>query len=157
MHRLFLDCEFTQLSSAAKLISLGLVAEDGREFYVELQDTWQPGDCSDFVKKIVLPQLWGGNYSLPTLEARSAIRGFLTSFNNEVEIVTDAPQFDWELFCDLVYESGRWPRNVRNFPTDATKLAPTHEGKELPHHALLDARIIAGMFASESRGTPDRT
>lgn len=39
MHRLFLDCEFTQLSSAAKLISLALVAEDGREFYVELQDT----------------------------------------------------------------------------------------------------------------------
>ena len=154
MHRLFLDCEFTQLSSAAKLISLALVAEDGREFYVELQDTWQAGDCSDFVKEIVLPQLWGGNYSLPTLEARKALLGFLTSFNNEVEIVTDAPQFDWKLFCDLVYEAGRWPRNVRNFPTDATKIAPTHEGAELPHHALLDARIIASMFASVSQGKP---
>ena len=43
--RLFLDCEFTQLSAAAKLISLTLVAEDGREFYVELQGTWQAGDC----------------------------------------------------------------------------------------------------------------
>ena len=39
--RLFLDCEFTQLSAAAKLISLALVAEDGREFYAELLNTWR--------------------------------------------------------------------------------------------------------------------
>jgi hypothetical protein len=145
--RLFLDCEFTQLSSAAKLISLALVAENGREFYVELQDTWQPCDCSDFVKDIVLPQLWGESYSLPIVQARVSLLGFLTSFKNEVEIVTDAPEYDWELFCDLVYEAGRWPRIVRNFPTDATTLVPTSEGEELPHHALLDARIIAGMFS----------
>jgi len=36
--KLYLDCEFTQLSPAAKLISLALVAEDGREVYVELLD-----------------------------------------------------------------------------------------------------------------------
>ena len=152
--RLFLDSEFTQLSAAAKLISLAMVAENGREFYVELLDSWQEEDCSDFVKEIVLPQLWGGSYALPIVEARMSLLRFLTSFKKEVEIVTDAPQYDWELFCDLVYDGGRWPRNVRNFPTDATTLAPTSEGEELPHHALLDARIIAGMFASVSRGKP---
>jgi hypothetical protein len=145
--RLFLDCQFTLLSSAAKLISLALVAGDGREFYVELLDAWREEDCSDFVKEIVLPQLWGGSYSLPTADARLSLLRFLTSFKNEVEIVTDAPQYDWELFCDLVYEDGRWPRIVRNIPTDATTLAPTSDGEELPHHALLDARIIAGMFS----------
>lgn len=46
--RLFLDCEFTQLTAQAKLISLALVAEDGREFYVELLDSWRLEDCSDF-------------------------------------------------------------------------------------------------------------
>lgn len=153
--RVFLDCEFTKLSAAAKLISLALVAEDGREFYVELLDAWKEEDCSDFVKEIVLPQLWGGSYALPIVEARMSLLRFLTSFKKEVEIVTDAPQYDWELFCDLVYEGGRWPRIVRNFPTDATTLSQTSEGEELPHHALLDARIIAGMFASVSRGNPD--
>ncbi|MBA2922973.1 hypothetical protein G9Q84_08705 [Pseudomonas sp. P7] len=152
--RVFLDCEFTKLSAAAELISLALVAEDGREFYVELLDTWQEEDCSDFVKKIVLTQLWGGSYALPIVEARMSLLRFLTLFEEEVEIVTDAPQYDWELFCDLVYEDGRWPRIVRNFPADATTLAPTSEGDELPHHALLDARIIAGMFRSLSRGNP---
>lgn len=57
------------------------------------------------------------------------------------------PSTTGSFFCDLVYDGGRWPRIVRNFPTDATTLTPTSEGEELPHHALLDARIIAGIFA----------
>lgn len=146
MHRLFLDCEFTRLSSAAKLISLALVAEDGREFYVELQDTWQVDDCSDFVKKIVLPQLWGGEYAMPIIEARAALLRFLATYDEQLEIVTDAPAYDWELFCELAYHDGKWPKNVRNFPTDATTLTATNDGEELPHHALLDARIIASML-----------
>lgn len=71
--RLFLDCEFTELNATAKLISLALVAEDAREFYVELLDTWHPDDCSDFVKEIVLPQLWGGDHSCPMLDARNRL------------------------------------------------------------------------------------
>ena len=144
--RLFLDCEFTQLSPAAKLISLALVSENGREFYVELQDTWQPGDCSDFVKDIVLPQLWGDEYAMPIIEARKALLRFLAIYDEELEVVTDAPMYDWELFCELAYDNGRWPRNVRNYPTDATTLSTAKDGAALPHHALLDARIIAGMF-----------
>jgi hypothetical protein len=58
--------------------SLALVAENGREFYVELVDVWREEDCSDFVKKIVLPQLWSGSYSLPIIEARKALLDFLT-------------------------------------------------------------------------------
>lgn len=146
--RLFLDCEFTQLSNQAKLISLALVAEDGREFYVELLGTWRDEDCSDFVKEIVLPQLWGETYSLPIVEARDALLAFQASFEGELEIVTDAPAYDWELFCELVYDDGKWPRNVRNFPTDAATLTALSDGAELPHHALLDARIIAAMFAT---------
>ena len=68
--RLFLDCEFTRLSATAELISLALVAEDGREFYVELIDTWREEDCSDFVLEIVLPQLWGGGNAQPIIGVR---------------------------------------------------------------------------------------
>ncbi|WP_440856679.1 hypothetical protein [Pseudomonas syringae] len=148
--RLFLDSEFSQLSEQAKLISLALVGQDRREFYVELQDTWQVDDCSDFVKKIVLPQLWGGEYAMPLTEARSALLRFLATYDEELEIVTDAPVYDWELFCELAYHDGKWPKNVRNFPTDATTLTATNDGKELPHHALLDARIIASMFTARA-------
>lgn len=148
--RLFLDCEFTRLSSAAKLISLALVADDGREFYVELQDTWQADDCSDFVKEVVLPQLWGGEYARPIISARSELLRFLATYYEELEVVTDAPIYDWELFCELAYDNGKWPKNIRNFPSDATTLAATNDGEELPHHALLDARIIASMFTAKA-------
>jgi hypothetical protein len=148
--RLFLDSEFSQLSAQAKLISLALVGQDRREFYVELQDTWQVDDCSDFVKKIVLPQLWGGEYAMPIIEARAALLRFLATYDEELEIVTDAPVYDWELFCELAYHDGKWPKNVRNFPTDATTLTATNDGEELPHHALLDARIIASMFTARA-------
>ena len=148
--RLFLDCEFTQRSAAAKLISLALVAEDGREFYAELIDTWREADCSDFAIKIVLPQLWGGSYALPIIGARSALFDFLTSFDEALESVTDAAQYDWELFCELAYDDGKWPRNVRNHPIDANTLKLMNDGVLLPHHALLDARIIAGMFSARS-------
>ncbi|MBC2382813.1 3'-5' exoribonuclease [Pseudomonas carnis] len=148
--RLFLDCEFTRLSAAAKLISLALVAEDGREFYVELLDSWREEDCSDFVVEVVLPQLWGGSNAQPIIKARSALFDFLASFDEVLEIVTDAPQYDWELFIELVYDDGKWPRNVRNYPTDATTLDATSDGVPLPHHALLDARIIASMFTESN-------
>ncbi|WP_460131724.1 hypothetical protein [Pseudomonas sp. S1_E04] len=148
--RLFLDSEFSQLSAQAKLISLALVGQDFREFYVELQDTWQVDDCSDFVKKIVLPQLWGGEYAMSLTDARSALLSFLATYDEELEVVTDAPVYDWELFCELAYHDGKWPKNVRNFPTDATTLTATNDGEELPHHALLDARIIASMFTARA-------
>lgn len=148
--KLYLDCEFTQLSSEAKLISLALVAENGKGFYVELMDTWDTQDCSDFVIEIVLPQLWRGSYSMPVLAAREALLAFLKGFAETLEVVTDAPQYDWELFCELAYEDGKWPNNVKNFPTDATTLAAINDGEELPHHALLDARIIASMFTARA-------
>lgn len=146
--RLFLDSEFSQLNVQAKLISLALVGQDRREFYVEVVDAWREEDCSEFVKEIVLPQLWGGKYAMPIIEARAALLRFLATYDEQLEIVTDAPAYDWELFCELAYHDGTWPKNVRNFPTDATPLTATNDGEELPHHALLDARIIASMFTA---------
>lgn len=39
MQAVYIDTEFTQLSAERRLISLGLVAAGGAEFYVELSDT----------------------------------------------------------------------------------------------------------------------
>ncbi|APW48615.1 hypothetical protein [Rhodoferax antarcticus] len=52
---IFLDTEFTQFNSP-DLISMALVAEDGREFYAE-RDDYHRDDCSDFVRETVLPLL----------------------------------------------------------------------------------------------------
>lgn len=58
----FIDTEFTELSIAPGLISIGLVSEDGnRVFYAELSDTYQSSECSDFVREVVLPKFQGGD------------------------------------------------------------------------------------------------
>lgn len=62
---------------------------------MELLDGWSIEDCSDFVTEIVLPQLWGGVYAMPVLAARNTILAFLKGFTEMVEIVTDAPEYDW--------------------------------------------------------------
>lgn len=52
-----LDTEFTDFpESECDLIAIGLVAEDGREFYAELTDYRQEA-CSGFVREVVLPLL----------------------------------------------------------------------------------------------------
>ena len=61
--------------------------------------------------------------------------------------MSQMPLSDWEFFRELVYEEGKWPRNVRNHPNDATILEAFNDGGPLFHHALLDARIIANMFS----------
>lgn len=62
---IFLDTEFTQLDFEAKLISVGLVSEDGGEFYAELADTYQVKECGDFTREVVLPLLEGGKALIP--------------------------------------------------------------------------------------------
>jgi len=54
---IFLDTEFTDFAeSECDLISIGLVDENGREFYAESTQYRQEA-CSDFVREIVLPLL----------------------------------------------------------------------------------------------------
>ena len=153
--KIFLDCEFTQLNQDSKLISLALVAESGEEFYVELTDTYSVEDCSDFVIQNVLPQLDPLQYGQSLVGARASLRRFLGRFGDELEVCSDAPYWDWKFFCDLVCTDHQpWPVQVVNQPTDLTSLfnqvnEDALDGLELsdpPHHALLDAQMLAELF-----------
>ena len=60
MMKIYLDTEFTSLENP-KLISIGMVAADGQEFYRELTDGWALFECTMFVVGWVLPWLSQGN------------------------------------------------------------------------------------------------
>ena len=153
--KIFLDCEFTQLNRYSKLISLALVSESGDEFYVELTDTYSVEDCSDFVIRNVLPQLDCLRYGQSLIEARASLRMFLGCFDEELEVCSDAPHWDWGFFRDLICADNQpWPAQVMNEPTNLTILFTHVDAKALvqvelcepPHHALLDARMLAKLF-----------
>jgi hypothetical protein len=152
--KLFLDCEFTQLNQDTKLISLALVSEAGDEFYVELTDTYKIEDCSDFVIQHVLPQLDQLRYGRSLVDAQAALRVFLGGLDGQLEICSDAPEWDWEFFRQLAYADHKWPSHLENRPTNLIQLFKHFEADdigdialpELPHHALLDARLLAELY-----------
>ncbi|MNE28231.1 3'-5' exoribonuclease [compost metagenome] len=152
--KLFLDCEFTQLNQESKLISLALVAETGEAFYVELTDTYLVEDCSAFVIQNVLPQLDIGRHGQSLVDAQASLRKFLRGFDDPLEVCSDAPEWDWDFFCQLAYVNHHWPSHVANRPTSLIELFRNLETgdiadvvlPELPHHALLDARLLAGLY-----------
>ncbi len=151
----FLDCEFTQLNAQSKLISLALVTTAGDEFYVELTDNYQIEDCSEFVIEHVLPQLDLDKYGCTTMEAQKRLIAFVEGLHANVEICSDAPEWDWDFFCDLAYFNKKWPANVSNRPINLIEIylksrsaEKDFDIPELPHHALIDARILCKAYLS---------
>ncbi|WP_081059641.1 3'-5' exoribonuclease [Burkholderia stagnalis] len=146
----FVDTEFTDFIEC-DLISIGLVAEDGREFYGERSD-FDQASCSEFVRAAVLPQL--GRYPDRVFTRDGlcgALRAWLSQFSNGSEPRHLCFDYggDWELLCDLLDgpPSGWLATNVAgNINHErAEYYYRTHGGR---HHALADAR--ATRFAMMS-------
>ena len=86
---------------------------------------------------------------------------FLSNLEGPLEICSDAPDWDWGLFCQLAYVNRRWPANVANRPTNLIVLFRHLEADdidnvtlpELPHHALLDARLLADLYRRLTAGS----
>ncbi|SNT03125.1 MULTISPECIES: 3'-5' exoribonuclease [Pseudomonas] len=145
MRRIYLDTEFTSLNRyQAKLISLALVVQEGPEFYAELTDNWDESDCSDFVRETVLPQLDLSKHGRTTELARGELLAFLQALG-PVEVITDAPDYDWTLLLWLVDPAGL-PANVQPQPgLLCIDFDADYSGDEPPHHALQDARLLAAL------------
>jgi hypothetical protein len=87
-------------------------------------------------------------------DARVALKTFLSGFNGMLEGCSDAPEWDWDFFCQLPYVDHRWPSNVTNQATNLIRLFRDLDAydignmtiPELPHRALLDARLLAGLY-----------
>jgi hypothetical protein len=137
--KVFFDCEFTGLHQYTTLISIGLVTENGYEFYAEATD-YDRSQIDDWLKTNVIDHLSLGEMEqgridfdqdtppeeTPTLLKLRGTCGFiattlsdwLSQFGN-VEMWSDCLSYDWILFCQL------WgggveclPRNVYYIPFD---------------------------------------
>lgn len=139
--RLFVDTEFTDFLDC-DLISVALVADDGREFYGERSD-FDKSACSEFVRAAVLPQLGQHPGRVFTRDALAVeLRAWLAQFALEENLTLSFDYGgDWELFVDLL---GELPANCLAEQVNAC-LDPQrsenyyreHGGR---HHALSDAR-----------------
>lgn len=146
MPRAYLDTEFTDLNLYTyKLISLAMVVPGGPEFYVELTDSWDESDCSDFVIETVLPQLDLAVHGRTTAQARVELRAFLERIG-PVEIISDAPLWDWPLLVWLAGPEGLPDGVAAGRIGDDIEYEFDDLGYEPPHHALEDARLLAALL-----------
>jgi hypothetical protein len=141
--KLFLDTEFTDFIDI-DLISIGIVSEDGREFYAERTD-YDVSACSPFVRVAVLPQLNQGE----VLQGGKAEIGkrlceWLNEFSS-IEICTDYFG-DWELLLDLLDAQGSrltttiaYLNIAKHIDTRDVEMYWKQNGRR-SHHALHDAR-----------------
>lgn len=133
--RIFFDTEFTGLHQFTTLISIGLVAEDGKEFYAEFTD-YDKTQVDNWLKENVVDKLHLalqdyrglsiGPRPFRIRENKISITEYLDrwlrSFEQPLEMWSDTLAWDWVLFCQLWEGAFGLPKCVYYIPFDIATL-----------------------------------
>lgn len=154
--KVFIDTEFTDFINT-NLISIGMVAETGEEFYAEVP--YPENECSDFVRVAVIPLLGREpNAACEFDQLRGRVLTWLEIVrlgNEPMEICFDY-QTDWDLFVDaLDYRVPEWcqPRLVASNINELLLYSYQKQSGLPLHHALYDAR--ANQYAFRDIAEPE--
>lgn len=141
--RIYFDTEFTGLHQHTTLISIGCVAENGAQFYAELDD-YDVSQVDDWIKEQVISNLWIQNPEVmppPYVdymvgkkpEVAEALRVWLYAQSIDeldqdddrfprIEMWSDCLAYDWVLFCELFGGAFGVPSFVYYIPFDLATL-----------------------------------
>ncbi len=147
--RYYLDTEFIEHERTMDLISIGVVAQDGREFYA-ISLEFDPAAASDWIREHVLVLLEPRESGV--WKSRAAIRDELVAFigDDPPEFWTWCGLYDWLAVVQLFGGLDRLPTGWLYFANDLMQwcgqLGLSTEDPRIPrqverqHHALADAR-----------------
>jgi 3' exoribonuclease, RNase T-like len=156
MTRIFFDTEFTALTPGAALISIGLVDESGTsDFYAELTDTYEAGDCSDFCRQEVLPLLEHGAAAMTLPELQDRLYSWLFARGPGAVLVCDSPRdvvqlrmlFPRGLPLNCGLEVLGWWGNARRRLFNRGRRIHRQLGLRV-HHALDDAKVNRAVLTN---------
>lgn len=145
----FIDTEFTDFIDT-QLISIGLVAETGEEFYAEVP--YEVRECSEFVKEAVLPLVgYAPEAEMTKDELYVKMMQWLRIVRPsgaDIYICYDY-QTDWDLFYDVL--DGQVPdwckrRLVADRINELLRYEYHQKNARPEHHALNDARANCYAF-----------
>jgi hypothetical protein len=151
----FIDTEFTALPEPGqpdlKLMSIALVPSNGmQEFYAEIQGGgeggWEYNDCSEFVKREVIPHLIGGVFSVKRDDLRELLSTWFSSIPESCQIAADSA-IDFALLQQVMIDY--WPPNLQTHFFNLREIAITevfnqctreyYSSDRPAHNALHDA------------------
>ncbi len=141
--RYWFDTEFHEDGHAIELISIGVVAEDGREYYAVSAD-YDPARATDWLCQHVLPQLGEADK-----KPRSTIRDELADFfavGGVPEFWAECGEYDWIVLRQLFGTLTDWPQGWPYLAMDVEQWRLQSGAAAFPpqasglHNALEDAR-----------------
>jgi hypothetical protein len=164
----FLDTEFFDDSVTVHPISIGIVAEDGRELYVQIDSNWRDTADSWILDHVAIHL--GPNVDLRPRDAAEDIRYFVG--DDPAEFWAYWAAYDWVVFCQVMGGLMKLPKNISPWVRDLAWLDPSLQHKNIspwvrdlawldpslqhiralpvenpkPHHALFDARELREQY-----------
>lgn len=155
MTRWFYDTEFNEDGRTIDLISIALVAEDGR-FYYAISTEFDAASCNDWVKANVLPHLLPHGTCFWKTRAQIAddIRAILLVNDDKPELWAYFGDYDHVALCQLFGRMVDLPQGMPFLTLDLKQrmIERGIEKDRLPqqagtaHDALADARWVREAF-----------
>lgn len=146
--RFYYDCEFIERPSTIDLISIGMVGEDGSEYYA-VSSEFDESAASLWVRENVLTLLPPEEERVSRARIRADLLGFLVpSKSDKVELWGYYSAYDHVALCWLFGPMVDLPPGMPKYTRDLKQWADTLGNPKLPkdpadeHHALADARWV---------------
>lgn len=139
--RYWFDTEFIEDGKTIDLMSIGVVSEDGREYYAEIEEC-DLSRADDWVKANVIPHLTGKR--LPRKVVALQLLSFIGT--DKPEIWAYYADYDWVALCQIYGRMVDLPKGWPMFCRDVKQMDDLFGSPALPkqtsteHHALADAR-----------------
>ena len=157
--KVFFDTEFTGLHANTTLMSIGLVDEEGRTFYAELND-YDKSQVDEWLENNVVANFTGEN-TMNMQQLKLELTEWLAVYDS-VEIWSDCLAYDWVLFNSIFGTAFDIPKNVYYIPFDICTMMklkgvdPDINREEYAfggvpevaekHNALWDAKVIRACY-----------
>ncbi|MDO5668807.1 MAG: polyadenylate-specific 3'-exoribonuclease AS [Corynebacterium sp.] len=159
--RYFYDTEFIEDGETIELVSIGIVAEDGREYYAVSTD-FDSSRANAWVRDNVLDKL--PNPGADVWRSRETIRTevleFLTSRDGDVELWAWVGAYDHVVLAQLWGDMAGLPRAIPRYTRELKQYWEMAGKPRLPkspdssHDALVDARHNLEKFRICTRELP---
>jgi 3'-5' exoribonuclease Rv2179c-like domain len=173
--KFFLDTEFIERGPQypIQLISIGIVCENGKEFYAQSSD-YDPATASEWIKANVFPHLEPIGKNVPAKAIAEQIESFvemnsLKNSDGSKSKYDSGPEFwgyyadyDWVVFCQLFGAMIDLPKGWPMYCRDLKQWCDMVGNPKLPkqasdeHNALKDAQWNMQIYHFLNRFTLER-
>lgn len=146
--RFWFDTEFYEDGKKIELISIGVVAEDGRTYYAETPMANVIASTTDWLRTNVAPHLTG-----PHVERKQIAADLIAFMGEKPEIWAYYADYDWVALCQLHGRMIDLPKGWPMFCRDVKQFADALGNPALPkqtsteHNALADAKWTREAWA----------